>query len=66
MPSRGAWPATFTAGLSCFLGGSAGNTLDRLRLGHVTDFIQLPNGLVMRGCSATRETRMSKEKSTSA
>jgi signal peptidase II len=38
---------TFTAGLSCFLGGSAGNTLDRLRLGHVIDFIGLPNGLVI-------------------
>jgi len=38
---------SFAAGLSCFLGGSAGNTLDRVRLGHVTDFLQLPNGLVI-------------------
>jgi lipoprotein signal peptidase len=46
VPSR-ATPATFMNGLSCFLGGSAGNTLDRLRLGHVTDFLCLPNGLVI-------------------
>ncbi len=42
-----ATPATFAAGMSCFLGGSAGNTIDRLRLGHVIDFIGLPNGLVI-------------------
>jgi signal peptidase II len=43
----GALPAPFAVGLACFLGGSAGNTLDRLRLGHVIDFIALPNGLVI-------------------
>jgi signal peptidase II len=40
-------PAALAAGLSCFLGGSASNTLDRLRLGHVIDFIGLPNGLIL-------------------
>jgi signal peptidase II len=40
-------PAALAAGLSCFLGGSASNTLDRLRLGHVIDFLRLPNGLVL-------------------
>src|SRR5439155_2206853 len=35
-PGRGT-PAAFMSGLSCFLGGSAGNTIDRVRLGHVTD-----------------------------
>src|SRR5438093_1348534 len=32
-------PAAFAAGLSCFLGGSAGNTIDRLWRGHVVDFL---------------------------
>jgi len=45
-PGRGT-PAAFMSGLSCFLGGSAGNTIDRLRLGHVIDFLCLPNGLVV-------------------
>jgi signal peptidase II len=40
-------PAALAAGLSCFLGGAASNTLDRLRLGHVIDFIGLPNGLIL-------------------
>jgi signal peptidase II len=47
LPKHGRSPISFALGLSCFLGGSAGNTLDRLRLGHVTDFLQLPNGLVI-------------------
>jgi signal peptidase II len=47
LPRHGTLPASFAAGLACFLGGSAGNTLDRLRLGHVTDFLQLPSGLVI-------------------
>jgi signal peptidase II len=47
LPRDGHSSVSFALGLSCFLGGSAGNTLDRLRLGHVTDFLQLPNGLVI-------------------
>jgi signal peptidase II len=38
-------PAALAAGMSCALAGAAGNTLDRLRLGYVMDFIGLPNGL---------------------
>jgi lipoprotein signal peptidase len=40
-------PAALAAGLSCGLAGAAGNTLDRLRLGYVLDFIGLSNGLTL-------------------
>ncbi|MCX5999950.1 MAG: signal peptidase II [Chloroflexi bacterium] len=33
------WPAGISLGL--FLGGNVGNLIDRLRLGHVTDFIDI-------------------------
>jgi signal peptidase II len=31
----------FCAGLACILGGAVGNVIDRLRLGHVVDFLDL-------------------------
>lgn len=37
-PAR--WPTVLAGGL--ILGGAAGNLIDRIRLGHVTDFILLP------------------------
>ncbi|MCO5315627.1 MAG: signal peptidase II [Solirubrobacterales bacterium] len=37
-PAR--WPTVLASGL--ILGGAAGNLIDRIRLGHVTDFILLP------------------------
>jgi signal peptidase II len=40
-------PAAIAPGLSCLLGGSAGNTLDRLCRGYVIDFIGLPIGLTV-------------------
>ena len=40
--ARGLWPGTVArAGLGALLGGAAGNLLDRLRFGSVTDFIEL-------------------------
>jgi signal peptidase II len=43
----GALASIYATGLSFFVGGSAGNTIDRLRLGRVIDFFMLPNGLVI-------------------
>ena len=34
-------PLVLTAGLSLVLGGAVGNLIDRIRLGYVTDFIQV-------------------------
>ena len=34
-------PLVLTAGLSLVLGGAVGNLVDRVRLGYVTDFIQV-------------------------
>lgn len=34
-------PMILAAGLSLVLGGAVGNVVDRIRLGHVTDFIQV-------------------------
>ena len=34
-------PLILAAGLSLVLGGAVGNVVDRIRLGHVTDFIQV-------------------------
>ncbi len=38
---RGAGQLVLSAGLSLVLGGAVGNLIDRVRLGHVTDFIQV-------------------------
>ncbi|MDH3748362.1 MAG: signal peptidase II [Gammaproteobacteria bacterium] len=38
---RGEGPIVLTAGLSLVLGGAVGNVIDRIRLGYVTDFIQV-------------------------
>ncbi len=38
---RNEGPLILAAGLSLVLGGAVGNVVDRIRLGHVTDFIQV-------------------------
>ena len=38
---RNEGPMILAAGLSLVLGGAVGNVVDRIRLGHVTDFIQV-------------------------
>lgn len=38
---RNEGPLILAAGLSLVLGGAIGNVVDRIRLGHVTDFIQV-------------------------
>ena len=40
-------PAILAAGLSLVLGGAIGNLVDRIRLGYVTDFIQVYLGEVI-------------------
>lgn len=37
-------PRTYRAGLALILGGAVGNLIDRVRLGHVIDFIQVYHG----------------------